>query len=72
MTRDLKAEASMLIRRPVVELFEAFTNPEITTRFWFTKSRGRLEVGKTVTWEWKCTVSPRVSRSMKSRRTGES
>lgn len=24
----------------------------ITTKFWFTKSSGQLETGKTVTWEW--------------------
>ncbi|OJV50620.1 MAG: polyketide cyclase [Bacteroidetes bacterium 43-16] len=44
--------AQMLIRKPVAEVFEAFINPDITTRFWFTKSSGRLEAGKTATWEW--------------------
>jgi len=42
----------MLIRKPIEEVFEAFINPEITTNFWFTKSSGRLEEGKTVIWEW--------------------
>lgn len=42
----------MLIRRPVADVFEAFVNPDITTKFWFTKSSGRLEVGKQVQWEW--------------------
>jgi len=42
----------MLIRKPVAEVFEAFMNPEITTKFWFTKSSGRLEAGKQVTWSW--------------------
>ncbi|MBK1896816.1 SRPBCC family protein [Chryseobacterium paridis] len=45
-------EAQMLIRKPIHEVFEAFVNPELTTQFWFTKSTGRLEVGKTITWEW--------------------
>jgi uncharacterized protein YndB with AHSA1/START domain len=45
-------ETQMLIRRPVAEVFEAFIDPEITTNFWFTKSTGRLESGKTVTWFW--------------------
>ena len=45
-------EAQMLIRKPVAEVFEAFVNPQITTRFWFTKSSGRLEQGKTVRWDW--------------------
>lgn len=42
----------MLIRKPVAEVFDAFVNPDVTTRFWFTKSSGRLEVGKQVQWEW--------------------
>ncbi|MBN6886132.1 SRPBCC family protein [Cytobacillus horneckiae] len=42
----------MLIRRPVEEVFEAFVNPEVTTKFWFTKSSGRLETEKLVTWDW--------------------
>src|SRR5512146_1202860 len=42
----------MLIRRPVAEVFEAFVNPAITTKFWFTKSGGPLEAGKTVRWDW--------------------
>ncbi len=46
------AKAEMLIRKPVAEVFEAFINPEITTKFWFTKSSGRLEPGKQVTWTW--------------------
>jgi uncharacterized protein YndB with AHSA1/START domain len=46
------AKAEMLIRRPVAEVFEAFVDPEITTRFWFTKSSGRLEAGKQITWTW--------------------
>ena len=45
-------ETQMLIRKPVSEVFNAFIDPAITTRFWFTKSSGRLEEGKTVTWEW--------------------
>lgn len=44
--------AQMLIRKPVATVFQAFIDPEITTNFWFTKSSGRLEAGKTVIWEW--------------------
>lgn len=46
------AKAAMLIRRPVSEVFEAFTNPEITTKFWFTHSSGILEEGKDAIWSW--------------------
>ena len=42
----------MLIRKPVSEVFEAIVNPDLTTKFWFTKSSGRLEEGKQVQWEW--------------------
>jgi len=52
LTRVPIAKAEMLIRRPTAEVFEAFIDPEITSRFWFTKSSGRLEAGKHVTWTW--------------------
>jgi len=45
-------EAQMLIRKPAAVVFQAFIDPAITTNFWFTKSSGLLETGKTVTWEW--------------------
>jgi len=45
-------EAQMLIRKPAEKVFKAFIDPGITTNFWFTKSSGTLEVGKTVKWEW--------------------
>ena len=46
------AKTGMLIRKPVAEVFEAFVNPDITTKFWFTKGSGRLEPGKQVQWDW--------------------
>ena len=46
------AKAEMLIRNPVSEVFEAFVDPAITSKFWFTKGSGRLEAGKQVQWEW--------------------
>lgn len=46
------AKADMLIRKHVAEVFEAFVNPAITTKFWFTKSTGRLVVGKKIEWTW--------------------
>ncbi len=42
----------MLIRKPVSEVFAAFIEPSITRNFWFTRASGRLEVGKTILWEW--------------------
>jgi uncharacterized protein YndB with AHSA1/START domain len=52
LTQTPLAKAAMLIRKPVAEVFEAFIDPAITSRFWFTKSTGRLEPGKHVTWTW--------------------
>lgn len=46
------AKTGMLIRKPVADVFEAFINPDITTKFWFTKSSGRLEEGAQVQWDW--------------------
>ncbi len=45
-------KAEMLIRKPVAEVFEAFVNPAVTTKFWFTKSSERLEIGKQIQWDW--------------------
>ena len=52
LTQVPVAKTGMLIRKPVAEVFEAFVNPDITTKFWFTKGSGRLEAGKPVQWEW--------------------
>lgn len=42
----------MLIRKPVAEVFNAFIDPAITKNFWFTKGSDKLEVGKTLKWQW--------------------
>ncbi|MDW6021939.1 SRPBCC family protein [Mesorhizobium sp. BAC0120] len=47
------ATAGMLIRRPVEEVYEAFIDPAITSRFWFTHGSGRLDAGREVRWEWR-------------------
>lgn len=52
MSSTIYVEAQMLIRKPVEDVFHAFINPEVTTHFWFTKSTGKLEEGKTTIWEW--------------------
>ena len=46
------ARAQMLIRRPAAEVFEAFADPAVTSRFWFSKGSARLEPGAAVTWTW--------------------
>jgi len=44
--------AQMLIRKPINEVFEAFVNPDITCKFWFSKSSGRLDLGAKVRLDW--------------------
>ena len=41
-----------MIRRPEADVFIAFVDPLITSKFWFAKGSDRLHMGKTVRWEW--------------------
>jgi uncharacterized protein YndB with AHSA1/START domain len=52
LTQVPVAKTGMLIRKPAAEVFAAFVEPQITTKFWFTKSSGRLEPGRQIKWEW--------------------
>lgn len=52
LTQEPVTRVGILVRRPAAEVFAAFVNPEVTTKFWFTESSGRLEVGKQVQWDW--------------------
>ena len=47
------AKAEMLIRKPVAKVFQAFIDPAITSKFWFTKGSGKLKAGKRIRWDWK-------------------
>ena len=46
------ARAEMLIRKPVADVFESFVDPALTSKFWFTRSSGRVEEGAELTWYW--------------------
>ncbi|WP_088825523.1 SRPBCC domain-containing protein [Listeria goaensis] len=48
----MQTNVSLLIKKPVAVVFEAFIEPDVTTKFWFTKSSGKLVVGQKVTWDW--------------------
>ena len=52
MTDEIAATAQMLIRKPAAQVFEAFVDPAITSRFWFSKGSDRLASGKRVRWDW--------------------
>lgn len=63
-------KTEMLIRKSVSEVFDAFVDPAITTKFWFTKGSGRLEAGKSVRWDWEMfgiSVDVRVKEIVENR-----
>jgi uncharacterized protein YndB with AHSA1/START domain len=51
-SQTIAARVEMLIRRPITEVFEAFVDPEITSKFWFSRGSGRLAAGASVRWDW--------------------
>jgi uncharacterized protein YndB with AHSA1/START domain len=51
-TKLYEGKAEMLIRKPANIVFDAIVDPTVTTRFWFTKSSGRLTKDAKVKWEW--------------------
>jgi uncharacterized protein YndB with AHSA1/START domain len=52
LTNAPSVDVGVLIRRPPHDVFEALADPSITTRFWYTKSTGRMAEGAQLTWEW--------------------
>jgi uncharacterized protein YndB with AHSA1/START domain len=46
------AKATMLIRRPSGEVFDAFVQPDKITRFWLEAASGPLAKGAKVTWRF--------------------
>lgn len=46
------AKIELLIRRPVADVFDAFVNPDVITKFWFNRTSGPLVAQKAVTWYW--------------------
>ena len=46
---DLSARGS---RMGAEAVYEAFVDPEITSKFWFSKGSDRLDAAKTVRWDW--------------------
>jgi uncharacterized protein YndB with AHSA1/START domain len=64
-------KVEMLVRKPVAEVFEAFVDPAITSKFWFTKGSGKLKAGTEVKWEWEMyhmTESVKVKEVDKNKR----
>ena len=62
LTQVPSVEVGMLVRRPPGDVFEALVDPDITTRFWFTKSSGKVVSGASLQWDWEMYgVSAKVS-----------
>jgi uncharacterized protein YndB with AHSA1/START domain len=52
LTKSPTVDVGLLIRRPPHDVFEALADPSMTTRFWYTKSSGRMIEGAELTWQW--------------------
>ncbi|MFJ9522124.1 SRPBCC family protein [Kitasatospora sp. NPDC101801] len=46
------AYACMIVRKPAEEVFRAFADPAVTTRFWYSGSSGPMVAGAELRWEW--------------------
>jgi len=46
------ARTQMLIRQPASTVYQAFIDPEITSKFWFSRGSDKLQQGATVKWFW--------------------
>jgi len=46
-------DVDLLIRKPSIEVYQAFAEPDRIRRFWLASSSGRLVSGATVSWQFK-------------------
>lgn len=61
LTKSPVPRTGVGIRRAPDAVFEALVNPDSTSRFWYTKSTGRMEPGAELVWTWEMYgVSSRV------------
>ncbi|MFJ6699555.1 SRPBCC domain-containing protein [Streptomyces sp. NPDC091272] len=52
LTSDPAAYACMIIHKPAEEVVQAFVDPAVATRFWYSGSSGPMVAGAEVRWEW--------------------
>jgi uncharacterized protein YndB with AHSA1/START domain len=53
MTEDkISAKVQMGILKPANEIFDAIINPEKMSRYFISRSTGKMESGKTLAWTW--------------------
>jgi uncharacterized protein YndB with AHSA1/START domain len=46
------AKVSTLVRRPAADVYGAFVEPAMLTRFWLSRASGPLALGATVEWDF--------------------
>ena len=51
-TQNLEIKASLKVLKPVHEVFEAIADPAKMSNYFISKSTGRMEEGKTLTWQF--------------------
>ncbi|MET0544907.1 MAG: SRPBCC domain-containing protein, partial [Caulobacterales bacterium] len=49
---ELAAKAEMLIHRPAQDVFDAFVQPDMLTKFWLSKASAALAPHETTHWEF--------------------
>ncbi|MFI1582946.1 SRPBCC family protein [Embleya sp. NPDC020630] len=52
LSRAPAAYACMIVRKPAEDVFRAFADPAVTSRFWYSKSSGPMVAGAELRWEW--------------------
>ncbi|MFI6386980.1 SRPBCC family protein [Nonomuraea sp. NPDC050540] len=52
LTQAPAAYACMIVRTPAETAFQAFADPAVTTRLWYSKSSGPMLPGAELRWEW--------------------
>ena len=48
----LEIKVKLQLQKPVNDVFEAIVNPDIMSNYFISKSTGRMEEGKTLTWHF--------------------
>ena len=49
-----ETNVGILIRKPAPEVFAAFADPAVVSKFWFNRASAPLGPDATVTWTWEC------------------
>jgi uncharacterized protein YndB with AHSA1/START domain len=51
-TSKLEIKAALKVLKPPQEVFEAIVDPSLMSKYFISKSTGRMEEGKTVAWQF--------------------